>query len=407
MHCSPGSTRKTQKYLGDRGLIALIALLSAFVPLSTDLYLPALPGMGDYFGVSASLTNLTLILFFLFFSLGLLFWGSLSDKYGRRPVLLVGLALYIAASAGCAASLAIWHLIAFRILQAVGGSAAAAVATAMVKDVYDGRKRESVLALVQSMVVISPAVAPILGAFMLPYTSWRGLFAVLALIGVVSMTGGLLLQETIPSRYTGTVAQSIRRLGTVLKNPNFTSLLIVFSLVSAASLAFVSASSYIYQEEFGLSEQSYSFYFALNAVGLIAGPLLYLWLSRHISRRTIVTSGFTAVIGGGLLVCFFGNMGPLIFALALFPASLMGSSVRPLGAFLMLDQQKEDTGSASALINCSGLVFGSAGMVLVFLNGGNLVFSLGAINVAVGVVCLLGWTAIGRRGLVTLSTTPD
>jgi len=407
MHCSPGSTRKTQKYLGDRGLIALIALLSAFVPLSTDLYLPALPGMGDYFGVSASLTNLTLILFFLFFSLGLLFWGSLSDKYGRRPVLLVGLALYIAASAGCAASLAIWHLIAFRILQAVGGSAAAAVATAMVKDVYDGRKRESVLALVQSMVVISPAVAPILGAFMLPYTSWRGLFAVLALIGVVSMIGGLLLQETIPSRYTGTVAQSICRLGTVLKNPNFTSLLIVFSLVSAASLAFVSASSYIYQEEFGLSEQSYSFYFALNAVGLIAGPLLYLWLSRHISRRTIVTSGFTAVIGGGLLVCFFGNMGPLIFALALFPASLMGSSVRPLGAFLMLDQQKEDTGSASALINCSGLVFGSAGMVLVFLNGGNLVFSLGAINVAVGVVCLLGWTAIGRRGLVTLSTTPD
>ena len=407
MRCSPDGTRKTQKYLGDRGLIVLIALLSAFVPLSTDLYLPALPGMGDYFGVSASLTNLTLILFFLFFSLGLLFWGSLSDKYGRRPVLLVGLALYIAASAGCAASLAIWHLIAFRILQAVGGSAAAAVATAMVKDVYDGRKRESVLALVQSMVVISPAVAPILGAFMLPYTSWRGLFAVLALIGVVSMIGGLLLQETIPSRYTGTVAQSIRRLGTVLKNPNFTSLLIVFSLVSAASLAFVSASSYIYQEEFGLSEQSYSFYFALNAVGLIAGPLLYLWLSRHISRRTIVTSGFTAVIGGGLLVCFFGNMGPLIFALALFPASLMGSSVRPLGAFLMLDQQKEDTGSASALINCSGLVFGSAGMVLVFLNGSDLVFSLGAINVAVGVVCLLGWTAIGRRGLVTLSTTPD
>ncbi|MCC7556195.1 MAG: MFS transporter, partial [Methanoculleus marisnigri] len=169
MHHSPDSDRPTQKYLGDRGLIVLIALLSAFVPLSTDLYLPALPGMGDFFGVSAGLTNLTLILFFLFFSLGLLFWGPLSDRYGRRPVLLAGLALYIAASAGCAASWDIWLLIAFRILQAVGGSAASAVAMAMVKDVYDGRKRESVLALVQSMVVVSPAVAPVLGAFMLPY----------------------------------------------------------------------------------------------------------------------------------------------------------------------------------------------------------------------------------------------
>jgi DHA1 family bicyclomycin/chloramphenicol resistance-like MFS transporter len=401
MHYSPDSDRPTQKYLGDRGLIVLIALLSAFVPLSTDLYLPALPRMGDYFGVSAGLTNLTLILFFLFFSLGLLFWGPLSDRYGRRPVLLAGLALYIAASAGCALSWDIWILIAFRILQAVGGSAASAVAMAMVKDVYDGRKRESVLALVQSMVVVSPAVAPVLGAFMLPYTSWRGLFVALALIGVVSMAGGLLLRETISSRYTGTVAQSVRRLGAVLKNPGFASLLVVFSLVSTASLAFVSASSYIYQDGFGLSEQWYSFYFALNAVGLITGPFLYLWLSRHASRRSIVASGFVVVIGAGALVCLFGGLGPLAFALALFPASLMGSAVRPAGAFLMLDQQKEDTGSASALINCAGLVFGSAGMVLVFLFGESLVFGLGAINVVAGVACLLGWAAIGKRGLVT------
>ena len=400
MDQSPDQDVKTQRYLGDKGLIILIALLSAFVPLSTDLYLPALPGMGDYFGVSANETNLTLILFFLFFSLGLLVWGPLSDKYGRRPVLLAGLALYIAASLGCAASGAIWHLIVFRILQAAGGSAASAVATAMVKDVYDGRKRESVLALVQSMVVISPAVAPVLGAFMLPYTSWRGLFVALALIGVVSMAGGLLLQETIPSRYAGTVAQSVRRLGVVLRDPGFRSLLIVFSLVSTASLAFVSASSYIYQEGFGLSEQGYSLYFAINAVALIAGPLLYLRLSRNFSRRAIVGAGFAVMIAAGLIVCFFWNLGPLIFALALFPASLMGSAVRPPGAFLMLDQQKEDTGSAAALINCSSLVFGSAGMVLVFLGGSSLAFALGAINVAVGAVCLAGWAAIGRREVV-------
>ena len=202
-----------QKHLGDRGLIALITVLSAFIPLSTDLYLPALPGMGDYFHVSISITSLTLVLFFVFFGIGMLFWGPLSDKYGRRPVLIAGLAIYIAASAACALSGNIWHLIFFRVLQGIGGSAASAVSTAMVKDVYDGRKRESVLAIVQSMVLISPAVAPVIGAFMLSYTSWRGLFWTLGLVGVVSIIGSFLLEETVPSRYTGTMMQSLRRLG--------------------------------------------------------------------------------------------------------------------------------------------------------------------------------------------------
>jgi DHA1 family bicyclomycin/chloramphenicol resistance-like MFS transporter len=132
--------------------------------------------MADYFQVSGNLTNLTLILFFIFFAAGILFWGPLSDKYGRRPILLAGLLIFIVGSVACTFSSNIYQLILFRILQAVGGSTASAVATAMVKDVYDGRKREFVIALVQSMVVISPAIAPVLGAFMLLYTSWQGIF---------------------------------------------------------------------------------------------------------------------------------------------------------------------------------------------------------------------------------------
>jgi DHA1 family bicyclomycin/chloramphenicol resistance-like MFS transporter len=270
----------------------------------------------------------------------------------------------------------------------------------MVKDVYYGRKRESVLAIVQSIVVTSPAVAPVLGAFMLPYTSWRGLFWTLALIGIVSMAGCLLLTETIPSRYTGTMMQSVRRLGTVLKNPGFTSLLIVFSLVSVASLAFIAKSSYICEDGFGLSEQWFSFYFAINAIAMMSGPLLYLRLSRSFSRNAVIVSCFATMIAGGALICFFGRLGLLLFALALFPATLMGSCVRPPGAFLMLEQQKEDTGSASALINCFGLVLGSAGILLASLDADNLILIVGAIYVAVGLVCLAGWLLIGRLNLI-------
>jgi MFS transporter, DHA1 family, multidrug resistance protein len=146
----------------------------------------------------------------------------------------------------------------------------------------------------------------------------------------------------------------------------------------------------------GASEQWYRLYFALNAIGLISGPLLYLWLPRYVCRTTFITAGFTIMIAGGVLICLIGNFGPLVFALALLPASLMGSSVRPPGAHLMLEQQKDDTGSASALIGCCGLLFGSVGMILVSLDGNNLVLIIGAINVAVGLVCLAGWMLIGR-----------
>ncbi|MDR3552864.1 MAG: MFS transporter, partial [Clostridia bacterium] len=107
-----------QKYLGSGGLIAFIALLSAFVPLSTDLYLPALPTMARYFNAPQALVNLTLILFFVFYSAGTLFWGPLSDKYGRKPVILSGLVLYLAAGVLCAVSLNIYLLVLFRVLQA-------------------------------------------------------------------------------------------------------------------------------------------------------------------------------------------------------------------------------------------------------------------------------------------------
>jgi DHA1 family bicyclomycin/chloramphenicol resistance-like MFS transporter len=387
----------TQKHLGPTGLIILIALLSAFVPLSTDLYLPALPGMSNYFHVPVDQINLTLTAFFVVYALGVLIWGPLSDRYGRKPVLLVGLVLYILASALCAGAWNVFTLVFFRALQAAGGSASGAVATAVVKDVYTGRKRESALAIVQSMVLISPAVAPVIGAIVLGITSWRGVFWILAGIGVVALLGSLVYTETIPARSTGPLFASLGRLGTVLQNRGFTALLVVFSIGSISSLAFIASSTFIYQDLFHLSDRMYSYYFALNALGMIAGPAVYLRVSRRWHAETIIRTCFLAIAASGLLVAWLGHLAPLIFALCILPSSLAGSCLRPPATNMMLEQQQGDTGSVSSLIGCSGLLMGSLGMQLISLPWGNTVVALGAMTVITSAASLLLWPLALRR----------
>ena len=391
---------KRQKYLGQKGLVVLIAIISAFVPLSTDLYLPSLPGMANYFNVSVNLANLTLILFMVFYSIGILLWGPLSDKYGRRPILLVGLAVYLVASLLCAHAWDIYQLIASRVFQAIGCGAASAVAMAIVKDVYEGRKRESILALVQSMVMIVPAVAPVLGAILLRYTSWRGVFLTLAGIGLLALVGSVALEETIDKRYTGTVLQSLGRLGTVLRNPGFTSLLTVFSLTSIPLMAFLAASSYIYEDGFRLSAQVYSYFFALNAAGLILGPMLYMYLSRRFNRSTIINACLVMVTISGLLVSSLGSLTPWLFAVSLLPSAIAGSSIHAPGAHLMLEQQRGNIGSASSLIGCLGVLMGSMGMLLVSFNWSNTVLVLGILNLTTGLVSLVLWLLISQKPFV-------
>ncbi|MDR3707674.1 MAG: multidrug effflux MFS transporter [Capsulimonadaceae bacterium] len=379
--------RVRQKYLGHKGLIAFLALLSAFVPLSTDLYLPALPTMTAYFHVRVYQTNLTLILFFIFFSLGMLLWGPLSDKWGRRPILLAGLALYAIASALCAASLNIEQLIFFRVLQALGTGAAGAVATAIVKDAYEGRKRESILALVQALVIIAPAVAPVVGALLLKFTSWRGVFVTQAILGIVVVAGSAAFQETLEASSDGNIAQTIGRLGVVLRNPGFTALLLIFSMSSITFMAFISSSSYIYQNVFHLSSQIYSYFFAFNAMGMLVGPAVYVVLATRFKRFSIINGCFAIMIFSGVLVSVLGRSSAWLFALALLPATIAGSCMRPPSTMLMLDQQEGDTGSASSLMGSVATVMGSAGMIVVSIGGINLVQTIGTLNIVFGLLC--------------------
>lgn len=393
----PDDLSGLQKRLGRKGLVAFLTILSAFIPLSTDLYLPALPGMTQYFGVPEYQTNLTLILFFVFYAVSLLVWGPLSDRYGRRPILLIGLCGYTLAGALCAFAPSVFLLMFFRVLQAAGAGAATAVATAIVKDVYRGRRREAILAMIQSMTVISPAIAPMIGALILNLTSWRGTFWAQAFLGLVVVVMTLAFTETLSVRTTGSPLASLRRLGVVMAHPTFVRLLAIFAPVSLSGMAFISSSSYIYQEDFGVSSQGFSFFFALFAVGLAVGPLAYIRLSRSWHRTSIITGCLVVIAFSGLLVMTVGGRGPWAFILSVLPSGLALSCMRPPTTYLLLDQHESDAGSTSALMGATHMVMGSIGMVVVSLQLGGRVLVLGALTLGVGLLSGALWLQVGRR----------
>jgi DHA1 family bicyclomycin/chloramphenicol resistance-like MFS transporter len=389
-----------QKYLGGKGLIVYLVLLSAFVPMSTDLYLPALPTMTKHFNVPEVLTNLTIVLFFVFYSVATLVWGPLSDKHGRRPILLIGLAGYTAASLLCALSASVYMLIIARVLQAIGAAAASATATALVKDVYEGKRLERTIAAVQTISVIVPVAAPMLGALLLKVTDWRGAFYAQAFLGVAVVLMTALLTETIRERGTGGVLRTLGRLFVVLRNKRFTALLVIFSLIGMTFMAYIASSSYIYQDIFKLSQQSYSYFFSFNAAMMFLGPLLYIRLSSRFSRFALVNLSFLITVVFGLLICTVGRLSPWAFAAMLLPTTIMGSFIAPPSRFLMLSQVSGDSGSASALMGAVSAIFGSIGATVTSLHLGNLIVVIGGLNILLGLLCGGAWIFFTSRPLL-------
>lgn len=332
-------------------------------------------------------------------AVGTLLFGPLSDKYGRKMLLLAGTLVYAVFSAGCALATSIWLLIVARVLQALGAGCMVAISTAMIKDCFDRRTRDTILAIVQAMAVIAPMLAPIVGAFIVTHAGWRATFAVLAVLGALCTAAVACLKETLPAaeRYRGTLAGSLGLLVDVGRNASFTLFLGSAAMLAAPYMGYIAVCSYVYIDFFGLSETSYSYYFAFNSAAAILGPILYVKAVRRFTPRTMMNVCLivTALCGGLLLV--FGSLLPLAFMLCFLPFTIIESALRPMSTALLLNQQERDTGSASALINFVNTVLGSLGMVLAPVISNNYVHGLGTLLFAFAVIAALLWLIVLRH----------
>ncbi len=165
-----------------KGTVPLLALLTAFPPLSTDMILPAIPSLAETWGVSLSVINLILVCFFVTYGFFLLFYGPISDRLGRRRPLLFGLAVYIVASLLCAFASSASVLIGLRILQAAGAAASSSISMAITKDIFSGQERERILAYIAVIMALAPMLAPVIGGWVLADFSWHWIFFVQALM---------------------------------------------------------------------------------------------------------------------------------------------------------------------------------------------------------------------------------
>jgi DHA1 family bicyclomycin/chloramphenicol resistance-like MFS transporter len=337
-------------------LVLVLGFLIALGPLTIDMYLPALPSLTEELRATAAAVQLTLTGTLAGLALGQLLVGPLSDAVGRRRPLIAGVVVHILASILCVVAPDLAVLGGLRVLQGLGAAAASVVAMAIVRDLFTGLAAAKLFSRLMLVMGAAPILAPTLGGIVLGWTDWRGVFVVLAAIGVAMVVvTAVALPETLPAerRRSGGVRGTMRVYGGLLRDRTFVGLILVAGLAMAALFAYVSGSSFVFQEQYGMDEQQFGFTFGAGAVGLITATQFNVRLLRRWSPSQILVSSlsFGAVAGVVLLVLAATGAGGLWGVLVPLWLVLAAAGLAfPNAPALALSRHGESAGTAAALL---------------------------------------------------------
>ncbi|MBE8475774.1 multidrug effflux MFS transporter [Streptomyces justiciae] len=381
------------------GLLVTFILggLTATPPLAMDMYLPSLPEVTKSLHAPAATVQLTLTACLAGMALGQLVVGPMSDRWGRRRPLLVGLVVYVLATALCALAPTVETLVAFRLTQGLAGAAGIVIARAVVRDLYDGVAMARFFSTLMLIGGVAPIVAPLVGGQILRVTDWRGVFVVLTVIG--ALLAGLVwarLPETLPVevRHVGGVGEALRSMRALLADLPFAGYMLTGGFAFAALFAYISASPFVIQEIYGASPQTFSLLFGVNSVGLVAvGQINGKLLVGRVSLETVLGAGLAIVTGAAAALLLmslgvFGEVGLAPVAAALFVLmSAMGLAL-PNAQSLALLRTKHAAGSASALLGTSSFLIGAIASPLVGIAGEGTAVPMAVVQLSAALVAL-------------------
>jgi len=378
-------------------IILLLALLAAFPPLATDMYLPALPLLQGELHALAVTINLTLVTFFITYCGFLLVYGPLSDRYGRKPPLLIGVALFTLACLLCALSQTAPMMILGRGLQGAGAAAASAIVFAVSKDRFSGRERQRVFIQIGVIVATAPMIAPILGGWIIKLFSWHWIFVLQTLLGSLAFIGVWLMDESLrPQTPPGfvDVASSYLRL---LKNSRYLALLLTLSFTCIPVFAFIGSSSEIYILNYGYNEQQYGYFFGFNSLAFVLAPIAFSRVVRSVSILRLMPLAFTGMLLASMLLLLPWIPDPWRLTLPMFGLTFCFSFCRPAGNNLILEQVDKDTGAASSLMVFFYFMVGALAMWFLSFARGDKVVMLGWMGVAAVSCTLISWLLVKDR----------
>ena len=384
--------------MGKGPLALLILVMSMFGPLSTDMYLSGLPQMVDDFGTNEATMNMSLYMFMLVLSFSILFLGPISDKYGRRNVLAATMSVYIVSNLACMFVTDVWVFIILRMIQAFGGAGAMVSGFALIKDCFKGPERGRILSIVAVLGILGPILSPVIGTALINTMGWHSTFLAPALIALLCLAMGMLLPKELPvERLTGSITQTVRRIAVVLKDRGFTMFLVMMTIFVASQLAYISVSSYIYQDKFGFSTTEYSI--ALAAVCIISLGVSQAILRMHLCNLKNVAAVLVLGAISTVMMALLAEHSWVLFMASMIPCCASTIICRSFGFEILMNHHHGDNGSVSSVLNFGAFIFAFCGMVIASSFPSDLfIYGIAAVLALSCLVYLVMWIRLKQAG---------
>ena len=374
-------------------MVVFLGLLTAITPLATDLYLPALPIMPGELNTTASNIQMTIGVMTFGVALGQLFGGPISDTMGRKMPLIVGNLLCVISSIICAYAPSIEILLLGRFLQGLTGSVGVVISKAIARDFASGQELTKLFALLMMVNGLAPVIAPLVGGQLLLFTTWRVIFIILAVFSAILLVGSLLFRESLPKekRVTGGVGVAVKNYITLIKDKPFLGQTLIQLFAFGGFFAYISGSSFVYQNIFGLSAQEFSYLFGINSCGIVLASAISSRVSNVITAKQLLTFSLWQLTIGSLL--FLVSM---IFDWSLIPVTtILFFTVCTISLFgsasfsMAMTKYGKMAGSASAILGFASMF--AAGIVspLVGIGGGHTGVPMGITMLVCAVLSLL------------------